>query len=163
MLFLTLGGILIMFEMGLFSLIGVAWVCLQIALIVLTIKHFKLMYALTEEVRKEQIALSKETLEIKSNLIINQKNLIKNLMNNMCLCKTDDSKNKNTIKKPPIKKETNIQTVKTSETKSSQVSEQELLELIKDKEKIFKKQVTIPPGAMSMDVDIDIENKNNRH
>lgn len=115
-------------------IVSIILVCLAMTLIILLIKHIKTMNILTEELRKEQVVLYEE---IKSNLDVKSK---------------QESEIKSVIR--PNNKNLNTTTLK-----SSKVSQQELLELIKDKEAVFKKEVTIQPKVGFTNLSIDISNK----
>lgn len=115
-------------------IVSIILVCLATTLVILFIKHIKTMNILTEELRKEQVVLYEE---IKSNL---------------------DVKNQQESEIKPVIRQNN-KNLNTTTLKSSKVSQQELLELIKDKEPVFKKEVTIQPEGGFTNLSIDISNK----
>ncbi|MEG2869682.1 MAG: hypothetical protein RR894_18265 [Terrisporobacter sp.] len=126
-------------------------VSLATILIVLFMKYIKTMNILTEELRKEQEVLYKE---IKSNL--DDKNQKKTEVKSNSQQTNKNNQRKIQVKSnnnKPNNKNTNLNT---PTLKSSKVSQQELLELIKDKEQVFKKEVTIQSGGGFTDLDIDI-------
>lgn len=118
-------------------IICIILVSLSMTLIVLFMKHIKTMNILTEEFRKEQEMLYKK---IESNL--DDEN------NQKMEVKSNDNK--------PNNSDTNLNT---TTLKSSKVSQEQLSELIKDKEQVFKKEVTIQPGSGFIDLNIDISKK----
>lgn len=115
-------------------IVSIILIGLATTLIILFIKYIKTMNILTEELRKEQAVLYKE---IKSNL---------------------DVKNQQESEIKPVIRQNN-KNLNTTTLKSSKVSQQELLELIKDKEPVFKKEVTIQPEGGFTNLNIDISNK----
>lgn len=115
-------------------IVSIILVCLATTLVILFIKHIKTMNILTEELRKEQVVLYEE---IKSNLDVKNQ---------------QESEIKSVIRQ-------NNKNLNTTTLKSSKVSQQELLELIKDKEPVFKKEVTIQPEGGFTNLSIDISNK----
>lgn len=129
------GGIfLTMLNSMILLIVSIILVCLATTLVILFIKHIKTMNILTEELRKEQVVLYEE---IKSNL---------------------DVKNQQESEIKPVIRQNN-KNLNTTTLKSSKVSQQELLELIKDKEPVFKKEVTIQPEGGFTNLSIDISNK----
>lgn len=115
-------------------IVSIILVCLATTLVILFIKHIKTMNILTEELRKEQVVLYEE---IKSNLDVKNQ---------------QESEIKSVIRQ-------NNKNLNTTTLKSSKVSQQELLELIKDKKPVFKKEVTIQPEGGFTNLSIDISNK----
>lgn len=129
------GGIfLTMLNSMILLIVSIILVCLATTLVILFIKHIKTMNILTEELRKEQVVLYEE---IKSNLDVKNQ---------------QESEIKSVIRQ-------NNKNLNTTTLKSSKVSQQELLELIKDKEPVFKKEVTIQPEGGFTNLSIDISNK----
>lgn len=125
-----------------FLLIGVILVSLAVLLIVLFMKHLKSMNIFIEAIRKEQAVLHNE---------INQSNQQNNKKNNK---KTQVKPNNN-----KVNNKNKMGNLNSTKLKSSKVSQEELLELIKDKEQVFKKEVTIKPGEVFTDLNIDIDKK----
>jgi len=112
-------------------------ISLSTILIILFMKQIKSISTLTEELRKEQKVLY---TKIESNL--DDKNYPKTKV------KPNDNK--------PNENNTNLDI---SSLKSSKVSQQELFELIKDKEPVFKKEVIIHSKGEIKDLNIDISQK----
>ena len=115
-------------------IVGITLVGLATTLIILFMKYVKNMNILIEELHKDQAVLYKE---IKTN---------------------SDVKNQQEAEIKPIIKQNN-KNLNSTTLKSSQMSQQELLELIKDKEQVFKKEVTIQSEGGFTDLNIDISKK----
>lgn len=115
-------------------IVGITLVSLATTLIILFMKYVKNMNILIEELHKDQAVLYKE---IKTN---------------------SDVKNQQEAEIKPVIKQNN-KNLNSTTLKSSQMSQQELLELIKDKEQVFKKEVTIQSEGGFTDLNIDISKK----
>jgi hypothetical protein len=124
-----------MIDIKVFLLISIILMSLVVIIIVLFMKHLKTIHIFMEQIFKEQSVLYKEMLNIKSSLEINNEIMKKEI-------KSYSNKVNNPLNQ-------NINTLK-----SSKVSQQELLELIKGKKLGSKKEVTIKPGGAFMDIDI---------
>ena len=133
------GIFLTMLNSMIFLIVSIILVGLGTTLIILFMKYIKTINILTEELRKEQAILYKYK-EKKSNL---------------------DVKNQQETEIKPIIRQNN-NNLNTTTLKSSKVSQQELLELIKDKEPVFKKEVTIQPKEGFNNLNIDISKKNKK-
>ena len=115
-------------------IVGITLVSLATTLIILFMKYVKNMNILIEELHKDQAVLYKE---IKTN---------------------SDVKNQQEAEIKPVIKQNN-KNLNSTTLKSSHMSQQELLELIKDKEQVFKKEVTIQSEGGFTDLNIDISKK----
>ena len=116
-----------MLEINFVLVLSIVLLSLTIILILLFIKHLDFMYAFIEEIRRDQILLHKEILEINMGSIKNQNNNPKSQVNKQI-----------------------------ADLKSSQISNDELEKLIKGKDLMFKDQVNLHPDKMFKDTNINI-------
>lgn len=161
-----------MLEISSILMMSIVLLSLSIILIVLFLKHINIMYVFIEEMRKVQTSIHSDIVEIKISMarIISER--LKNIENQEKFV-VNDTKEKNSeiIKIPEIKANDlpdNRRSKEESQVKpygdinnlkSSQMSESELSKLIGDKELMFKKQVSVIPGEMFINANIDIDNK----
>lgn len=152
-----------MLKISLFLLVSTNFIILEIILIILFMKQLKFIRIFIEEMHRDQIIINKELLQIKRENNNQKENTSKevNVSETKSFNSPDDEDN---LQRTQVKSSSNIANNKqtnlnTTELKSSQVSEQELQELLKGKEQIFNKQVNIQNEKMFVDFDIDITDK----
>lgn len=124
-----------MIDIKVFLLISLILISLVVIIVVLFMKHINYIHILMEEIRREQLVLYKEIVNIKSNLESNNDVMKKEIKSYSKKSNNQANKNSNVLK-------------------SSKVSQQELLELIKDRKPVYKKEVTVGPGGKSIDLNI---------
>lgn len=158
----------------LFFMASLVLVILQSILIILFIKHLKFMEVFIEEMRRDQIVTHKEiddmrreTPEIKNRMI---NNIIEESQKGSKYQEIKESKiepfNLSNIKTNMQKTQIqdSIDIVNDNQAKpniarltSSQVSEEQLLEMLKGTEQIFSKQINVNTGDMVTNLDIKIQ------
>lgn len=162
-----------MLEISSILMMSIVLLSLSIILIVLFLKHINIMYVFIEEMRKAQTSIHSDIVEIKISMARITLEGLKNIENQekFVVNDTKDKKNSEIIKIPEIKANDlpdNRRSKEESQVKpygdinnlkSSQMSESELSKLIGDKELMFKKQVSVIPGEMFINANIDIDNK----
>lgn len=162
-----------MLEISSILLMSIVLLSLTIVLIVLFLKHINIMYLFIEEMRKAQTSIHSDIVEIKLNLarIISERLRYAEDKEEIVAKTTKENNNSGIIKIPKIKADTLPNNEKSqkqiqlkslnnnSNLKSFQVSEEELLEMIGDKELVFKKQINVTPGEMFIEANINIDDK----
>lgn len=133
-------------------------------MVVLFIKHLNVLYDFIEEILKFQTVLYQEIISIKlslkspldQNIIKDSKDndeFIKNINNTKKKYPLLDRRKIDTEVKEKFKSRTNSSL---SSLESSEISDEDLSELIKGKELMFKKQVDVNLGDEFIDTDINI-------
>ncbi len=144
-----------MIESNLFLLISVIFIILQIVIIFLFMNHLKFMRIFIEEMRRDQIISYKEISDIKkennSESVKVSRNETYNLQNIESSIQPSQIKSSNDV--------VNDTNLSINKLKSSQVSKEELLEMLKGTEQVFANQVNIDTEKMFIDLDIDMKEK----
>lgn len=125
-----------MLEMSLIVIMNISLLSLIIILVLLFIKHLDFTHGFMEDLRKSQLLLHQEMLNLK------------------LAGRTITIKSPDIIKKDipaQVQPDPNVQ-----DLKSTPVSDEELSKLIEGKNLVFKNQVSTNPGDMFINTDIDI-------
>ncbi len=163
-----------MLEISSILMMSMVLLSLSIILIILFLKHINIMYVFIGEIRKSQTSIHKDIVEIKLNIarIISEGLKHIEYREESVINDAKEKKDSKVIKIPKINLDSlpdnarNKKDIKEefdgdiSDLKSSQVSEDELLKLIGDKELMFKKQISVSPGEMFIDANINIDEEN---
>lgn len=165
-----------MLEISSILIMSMVLLSLTIVLILLFIKHINVMYIFIEEIRKAQVLIHKDIVEIKLNLARVVSEGLKGIekQDETVNQSIKEKKNSEIIKIPEINVDSlpaNRKNKKEVQEKSYgdinnlnsfQVSKEELSKIIGDKELMFERQVSVSAGEMFINADINIDDENKK-